>query len=247
MLSPSFLPSWQNQRFGKLPNNFREVDGHFLVAGFPKSGNVWLTSLIAGCLDLPAEKTEGRCCVHYTHKALNDEWLYDPTLFRGVVLIRDLRDVIVSLYHWLKTDGYRNYHKHGPHQIFYDLETMYIEFFLRRFSKMPMGQLADSFVERGWPVIKYERLYDDAERELDRLFRIWGIAVDAGKIKAVAAANTIDGIKKGGGVLESYIEKDHFRKGGYGNYVNEIPAHILKDIEFRFGDYLRSWGYETQY
>lgn len=246
MLSPSFLPSWQNQRFGELPKNFPEIDGHILIAGFPKSGNVWLSSLVAGCLDLSAEHKPGCCHVHYTHKALSDEWLYDSGLFRGVVLIRDLRDVIVSLYHWLQTDGYKNYHKHGPHQIFYDLETMYIEFFLRRFSKMPLAELADGYVERGWPLIKYERLYDNTERELKRLFDIWGIAVSQEKIKAVVSANTITEIKKAG-VLESYIEQDHFRKGGYGNYVNEIPPHILKDIEQRFGDYLRSWGYQTQY
>ena len=246
MKSPSFLPSWQNQHFGNLPDNFREIDGHFVVAGFPKSGNVWLTSLVAGCLDLPAEKEVGKCCVHYTHKALSIQWLCDPTLFRGVVIIRDLRDIIVSVFHWLKTDGYKNYHKHGPHQIFYDIETMYIEFFLRRFSKLPLEELANSYVERGWPVIKYERLFDDTELELKRLFQVWGVNINESKIRSVISANTIENIKKSG-VLESYIENDHFRKGGYGNFTNEIPIHILKDIELRFGDYLRSWGYETQY
>jgi hypothetical protein len=243
MLSPSFLPSWQNQKFGELPGNFKTIDGHILIAGFPKSGNVWLTSLVAGCLDLPVEKKDGQCYVHYTHKALSNEWLYDRGLLRGAVIIRDLRDIIVSLFHWLKTDGYRNYYKHGPHQIFDDIETMYIEFFLRRFSKMPMADLADSYVEKGWPVVKYERLFDNTVRELERLFQVWGVEVPSKKINSVVSANTISNIKRAG-VLESYIEPDHFRKGGHGNYVHEIPEKILKDIELRFGDYLMSWGYE---
>ena len=245
MLSPSFLPSWQNQKFCELPKNFKSIDSHILIAGFPKSGNVWLTSLVAGCLDLPVEKKDGHCFVHYTHKALCDEWLYDRSLLRGVVIVRDLRDIIVSLFHWLKTDDYRNYHKHGPHQIFDDVETMYIEFFLRRFSKMPLVELADSYVEKGWPVVKYERLFDNTVKELQRLFQVWGINVPIEKINLTVSMNTISNIKNNG-VIESYTQPDHFRKGGYGQYLREIPENILNDIELRFGDYLMSWGYEIR-
>lgn len=246
-MSPSFLRSWDNQHYGPLPDDFRNRNSYFLVVGFPKSGNVWLTSLIAGCLDLPVEKSPPKSRVFYHHKALSDRFLFDQSLFRGVVLIRDLRDVIVSSFHWLRTDEYRNYHKHGPHQIFYDIESMYIEFFLRRFAQLPLEELPEGYVRHGWPVIKYERLYDNTEKELVRLFQIWGIAIDKERIKQVVAANTIEALRKMGGALEKDIEKSHFRKGGYGNYEKEIPEYILKDIEYRFGDYLRSWGYVTEY
>jgi len=215
--------------------------------GFPKSGNVWLTSLIANVLELPVEKRNNFSRVYYVHKSLNKKFLHDPKLYRGVVLVRDLRDVIVSLYYWLKTEGYKNYYKHGPHQIFNDLETMYIEFFLRRFAQLPVETMIEDYVRRGWPVVKYERLWDQTEVELQRLFEIWGIAVEAEKIKNAVESNRIEKLKKKGGVLESYIERDHFRKGGYGQYKTEILPHILKDIETRYGDYLRSWGYETTY
>ena len=242
---PSFLPSWQNQKFGPVPENFRESNGYFLIAGYPKSGNVWLTSIVAECLGLPVGEGASSCSVYYAHKPLSQKYLYDPGLFRGVALVRDLRDIIVSLFHWLGTDGYKNYYKHGPHQIFYDIETMYVEFFLRRFSQMSPETMIDGYVRRGWPVIKYERLWDQPELEIRRLFDIWGISVANDKIEAAINKNRIENLKKEGGVLETYIERDHFRKGGYGQYKSEIPPHVLLDIENRFGDYLRSWGYEV--
>lgn len=242
---PSFLRSWQKQVYGPLPTNFRNSDGYFLVAGFPKSGNVWLTSLIANCLEIPVEHKAGHARAFYVHKQLTKQTLFDPKLFRGVALVRDLRDVIVSLYHWLNTDGYRNYYKHGPHQIFLDIETMYVEFFLRRFAQLPLQTMVEEYVRRGWPLVKYERLWDNTEVELERLFRIWGISVSKDLISSAVKRNSIDELKKGGGTLESYVERDHFRKGGYGQYKTELPNHVLRDIEYRFGDYLRSWGYET--
>ena len=245
--SPSFIQSWDNQRFGPLSDDYRNCEGYFLVAGFPKSGNVWLTSLIAGCLDLPVEKTPGWSYVYYIHKTLDEKLLFDQSLLRGVVLIRDLRDVIVSLFHWLQTSDYKQYHKHGPHQIFYDLETMYVEFFLRRFAHLPLRELPEKYVEHGWPVIKYERLYDHTEVEMFRLFEIWNINVKEDKIKQMVVENQIESMKQKAGKVEKGVQRDHFRKGGYGNYKDEIPPHILKDIEYRFGDYLRSWGYVTEY
>jgi hypothetical protein len=83
--------------------------------------------------------------------------------------------------------------------------------------------------------------------EMARLFEIWGLHVDKEKIKQVIVANRIESLKKGAGTVEKSLERDHFRKGGYGNYKEEIPPHILKDIEYRFGDHLRSWGYVTEY
>ena len=152
-----------------------------MVAGLPKSGNVWLTSLIASCLDLPAAETANKSHVEYTHKALSNAVLYDPEIYRGVVIVRDLRDVIVSLYHWLPTDDYLSYYKHGPHQIFDNVEDMYVEYFLRRFAKIDIAHLVDDYVTRGWPVIKYEALWDEPHQQLERLLRIWLMTSASGR------------------------------------------------------------------
>ena len=242
---PSFFESWNSQRYKPLGKDFRLGDGMFLIAGLPKSGNVWLTSLVANCLDLPVTVQDGQSSVSYTHKGLTSEVLHDPKILRGVVLVRDLRDIIVSLYHWLGTEDYLSYFKHGPHQIFGDLESMYIEYFLRRFSHIPIDTLVDDYVKLGWPVIKYENLWDNAMRELTRLFAVWQIEVSEEKIARAVEQNSIKVLRNSqqSATIDSSIKRDHFRAGGYGQFRNEIPEHILSDIERRYGNYLRSWGY----
>lgn len=219
----------------------------FLVAGLPKSGNVWLTSLIAKAMELPVSASSGAAYVDYTHQALTPDLLINQQLLRGVVLVRDLRDVVVSLYHWLKTEDYLSYDKHGPHQVFDDIESMYIEYFLRRFANIPIATLMDNYVKLGWPVVKYERLCDNAFRELQRLFAIWAVEMPSEKISDAVAKNDINVLRKSSktSTVHKSIKPDHFRAGGYGNFKQELPEHICIDIEKRYGDYLRSWGYIT--
>ena len=244
---PSFFKSWDSQRFQPLPDEFRSAGGEFIIAGLPKSGNVWLTSLVASALGLPVSPKDGWSSVSYTHKALNKELLIDPLVFRGVVLVRDLRDVLVSLFYWLKTEDYLTYYKHGPHQIFYDIESMYIEYFIRRFCNIPIDSLVDDYVKYGWPVIKYERLCDDAFKELKRLFAIWQIEVADEMILGAVKNNDINVLRSADNTstIDATIKYDHFRSGGYGQYKHELPEHICFDLERRYGDYLRSWGYHT--
>lgn len=248
---PSFFPSWQNQKYGKLPADLSSPPGSFVIAGLPKSGNVWLTSLVADCLDLPSTQTAGRTHVYYTHKALSPRLLYDPTLYRGVVIVRDLRDVVVSLYHWLKTEDYVSYYKHGPHHVYLDITSMYVEYFLRRFCNIPIATLVDDYVTKGWPVVRYENLWDRPEAELRRLFQIWQIDVADEKIRSAIERNSISTMRARiatGSVstVEPVIRADHFRVGGYGNYRRELPRLVVSDLERRFGEYLVSWGYDLE-
>jgi len=244
---PSFFRNWDFQQYQPLPDGFRSAGGKFIIAGLPKSGNVWLTSLVASALDLPVSPQEGKSLVTYVHKALTQELFADPLVFRGVVIVRDLRDILVSLFYWLKTEDYLSYYKHGPHQIFYDFETMYIEYFIRRFCHIPIASLVDDYVKYGWPVIKYERLCDDTHKELKRLFEIWRIDVADEKILDALKRNEIGVLRRASSAatVDKSIKPDHFRSGGYGQYKHELPKHICLDLERRFGDYLRSWGYQT--
>ena len=36
----------------------------------------------------------------------------------------------------------------------------------------------------------------------------------------------------------------HFRKGGHGNYKNDLPPNIVADISNRFRATQSRWGYE---
>ena len=246
-VGPAFFQSWDEQHYKPLPKSFRTTDGSFVVAGLPKSGNVWLTALIASALGLPTVKTKGKCHVYYVHQSLSEtKLLTDSTVYRGAVIVRDLRDIVVSLYHWLKTEDYLRYYKHGPHQVFDDYEAMYIEYFLRRFAKIDIPNQMDGYVTRGWPVVKYERLFDQPKRELTRLFKVWQVDIEESAIDAAIERCSLQNMRSNSaGLVDDTIASDHFRVGGYGHFKSELPDIVLKDIETRYGSYLRSWGYET--
>jgi len=106
--------------------------------------------------------------------------------------------------------------------------------------------LPDDYVRFGWPVIRYEKFWDDTEAELKRLFQIWNIIVPEEKIKQAVEKNNLQLMRKGKGKTTNNVKSTHFRRVGYGNYHEEIPPHILRDIELRFGGYLRRWGYITE-
>jgi hypothetical protein len=240
--SPAFFTP-EKPHYGSLADDFLQRRGELRIVGFPKSGNVWITSLIATCLDLDVKAPGNGCRVIHTHAPLTSRDLFDKRLLRGAVLLRDLRDVIVSLYHFTGTEHFKSYH--GDHHIFNDVESMYTDYFLPYFVErvQVLENLIDDYVYFGWPVLRYERFWDNAEAELQRLFRIWGIEVSDDKIASSVEKNSLSSMRSGEGKTRSVVKKSHFRKGGYGNYADEIPPHILADIEQRFGDYLRRWGY----
>lgn len=229
--------------YGPFAEDFRNRPGEIRIVGFPKSGNVWISSLVATCLDLDVNFSSRNLAVTHTHRPFHNVDLFNRNLIRGAVLIRDLRDVIVSLYHFTRTDHFKKFY--GPHHIYNSLSEMYTDYFLPYFVNRVnvLETLPDDYVKFGWPVIRYERFWDDAETELKRLFQIWGIDVIDEKIRSAVEKNTLDSMRQGKGKTTGGVQTTHFRKGGYGNYETEIPPHILKDIEYRFGDYLRRWGY----
>lgn len=241
-LSPAFfVPA--RPSYGPLPPDFQQQAGRFLIVGFPKSGNVWFRSLIASCLDLPVDNQGGRCFVEHTHQPFHSRYLFDRKLLRGVVLLRDLRDVIVSLYHFTHSDHFKRFH--GEHHVFKDANSMYTDYFLPYFVNRVsvLESLPDAFVYYGWPVVRYEHLRESPKHELKRLFQVWGIDVSEEKIDAAIDANSLESMRKGKGKVTAEVQTSHFRKGTVGGYEADLEPHIIADIEHRFGDYLSRWGY----
>ena len=107
-----------------------------------------------------------------------------------------------------------------------------------------MNSHAENYVGHGVPLIKYEDLWDNPEDQLRKLFLRWGLDVDKERIKMAVEKNRIDKLSKTGKMTWKQIPTTHFRKGGYGGYKNSLPKKIIKDMNYRFGNYLRRWGYE---
>lgn len=76
---------------------FGDRVGYLCVGGYPKSGTSWVSRIAAHCLGLPFVKPSPpvpqwyRCVLHH-------HWEYDVGLDRSIYVIRDGRDVMISLY-----------------------------------------------------------------------------------------------------------------------------------------------------
>lgn len=243
-LAPAFFTP-QQPHYGDINLNLHDTDGEFRIAAFPKSGNVWIASLLASYFDLGVTPVKGQARVTHVHTPLHSAELFNKKILRGAVLLRDLRDVIVSLYHFSKTEHFIRFH--GPHFVFDRIEDFYTQYFLPYFVNrvQMLESLPQAYIHYGWPVIKYENFYDHPEEELCRLLTVWGCEIDMERVIYAVSQNSLEAMRQGKGNVTSEVTKKHFRKGGYGNYREEMSAWMIADIEQRFGEYLQRWGYLT--
>ena len=216
-----------------------------IVIGLPKSGNVWLQNLIGDALEMERVllfKQQQKSGVGITHKPFTRKLAQRTDFARGVYIMRDLRDIVLSYYHYSQTD---DYHQHmDPHCHYSDVEHFYFEYFLHRVvPRYDWFNHATEYLTHGLPMVKYEDLWDQPEAELVSLFKRWGLEVDAQAIAQAVADNQLRKLKQEGKKTHRVIPQSHFRKGGYGGYKSNLPANVRKDIETRFGDYLLRWGY----
>ena len=222
-------------------------NGKILLVGLQKSGNTWLQSLLADTLDYPylfsLEDMSGRGVLS-THIPFCDEIKYRHDFVHAVCIVRDLRDVVLSYFEYMNSVGYES---EIPYALYRDIETFYYDWFLARLTPAHrFHTFTEEYAERGVPIVRYERLVKDTEGELVRLFGRWNEPVDSARIKAAVEANELARLKSAGKQMGRVtMHPSHFNKGQVGRYKEELPAPIIRDIEYRFGSVLTRWGYVT--
>ncbi len=242
-----------SQFFGKgLLKPFKaNRNSKIVIFGLPKSGNVWLLNLISDSLDIERvdfRKHKSKLGVSMIHDALNRRILYRKDIKRGVYLIRDIRDIVVSYYHYSKTE---EYHQNfiDPFCHYDDIERFYFEYFLNVIvPKYDWIKHPETYIKAGLPIVRYEALWDEPQKEMNLLFQKLGIEINEDKIRSAIEKNDISVLSKQGKEINlgKQIPKSHFRKGGYGNYKNVLPPKVLNHINSYFKDYLLNWGYDLE-
>lgn len=82
--------------FQSYAKRYGAAMGLIYVGGYPKSGTTWISKMVAHYLTLP--------WVGHTHMAfgfpavVHHHWDYHPTLDHSILVLRDGRDVMVSIY-----------------------------------------------------------------------------------------------------------------------------------------------------
>ena len=109
------------------------ADGKIAIFGLQKAGNSWVHALLAEIFDMPyyfnlqeSDRRDTRGVVN-THEPFSDQVSTRHDLVHGVCLMRDLRDIIVSYFHYMQTESYQS---DVPIARYGDIDTFYYDWFL---------------------------------------------------------------------------------------------------------------------
>ena len=230
------------ENFG--PSFCEKRNGKAVIFGIPKCGNAWLQSMLVDYFEsfpvLTSDEIDKKGVLS-THEPFCEEMMFRDDYVHGVCLIRDIRDIVVSYYYYAQTSQWK---KAMTKFDYADFDSFYFEWFLSRaVPSHKIHSFAEEFAERSVPVLRYERLNSDTELELGRLIYRWGFSPDPVRVKNVVQRHQLKELKRSGLDLGYRVEPSHFRKGGWGNFLSELPLNILEDMNYRFEAFLRRWGY----
>ena len=221
-------------RAGRIP-----ASRLFLVNSLPKSGSIWLIAMLEKALGLRAREQ-----IILSHVGdIETDWC-KPNNHGAVLLLRDLRDVVVSWFHHaMRSDLQQGY----ANPRYPDVDSFYWEFLLgmlqgsKRYYYGDLGGWVDRMCASYTPVLTYERLCDAPVAEVKRVLNAWRVQADDKVLAKAIKDCEFDTMKDGYGETEGYVktmlDRAHLRKGKPGSWQGELPPDIAQDIESRFGEY----------
>jgi lipopolysaccharide transport system ATP-binding protein len=170
-----------------------------------------------------------------------------PPKWRRFVVIRDLRDTLVSFYFSLKVSHRR---ERMPEALLYFCELLQAVDFekgLRATMDVQGPMVANiqrSWLEAGEPLIRYEDLLDrDVEILEPLLLDQCELPVDRDRLRAAIEGARFE--RQSGGRKRGHEDvTSHERKGIAGDWKNHFSDELKRDFKQRWGDLLIATGYE---
>ena len=133
----------------------------------------------------------------------------------------------------------RNFH--------YDnIEQFYFQWFLPRVAPFHRIEThAIEYAQKGVPISAEMRIFMPIRsREFQRLILRLGFDCDVERIRRVVDDHKIETMKRAQLAFDVEIAPEHFRKGGWGNFREDMPSTVRKDVETRFASVIEQWGYD---
>jgi len=238
-------------------------DDTFIVS-YPRSGNTWTRFLVADLI-YPEEPVTFRNIERvipdiHAHSSralkrvprprfLKSHEYFDPRYQKVVYLVRDPRDVVISLYHFRRKsriidDGY-------------PIEK-YVERFLKGDMDASWGEHVGSWLgtrkeDSGFLRVRYEDLLQDTSQQLGRIAAFLGLDASPDRLARAIERSGADHLRK----LEK-VESDHWvttrgrrkdipfvgtaKSGGWRSTLPRISAEL---IESAWGGLMENLGYNA--
>lgn len=226
----------------------------YLVSEYPKSGGSWVAQMLSHYLGLPFPRNQRAA---FRSSVLHGHRLFHRRFGKALWVIRDGRDVMVSLYFHVLFDNDRN----SPHQVeaarrlygFADVEDIsanmprFIEVQLTRgdgwLFRFTWQQFVRSWFNSGIPPLRYEDLLADPKGSLGAaIARITGQAVDDEMLRATI--DRFEFTRLAGRPPGREARGSFLRKGVAGDWQNYFSHESRKVFHALAGPALIAAGYE---
>lgn len=230
----------------------------YLVPEFPKSGGTWFSQMLSDCMDLPFPRNTNAAKIQKC--VLSGHHMYSPHFKNVVVVIRDGRDAMVSMYYYMlfkneinRQFGVDLHRKHLRFEDYDDIQTnlpRFIEYIFQTYAKkrfhFSWSEFIDSWLDHDVPVVKYEDLLTQPVDELVRVTRrLTGTAVTQEKAQEIVDKYSF---KKMSGRKQGQEDKKSFvRKGIAGDWKNNFTAEACRVFDQFGGNQLIKAGYEPDH
>ncbi len=165
---------------------------------------------------------------------------------RAIYLVRDPRDIAVSMAHHWGKDAAEVVELMGRKEArIQDTEKM--NHFLGTWSQHVYSWI--TCTQFPVLVVRYEELYADAEKELRQVVEFLDWPVDDARLSAAVEANRFDKLQAGErrhGFREASEFGPFFRRGIVGAWQDELAPELAERIEQEHGDMMARLGYSKR-
>jgi hypothetical protein len=235
------------------------------IASYPRSGNTWTRFLIANLVhpehpvtfanietiipDATALSSRELKRIPRPRLIKTHEY-FEPRYRRVIYLVRDPRDVALSLYNFRR--------KYGSVDDSYPIEQYVAERFLPGDLDIPWGEHVGSWLgtrmnQPGFLLVRYEDLLQDPTRELCRLASFLGIAANAEALTQAIERSSANRLRQLERVEhEAWVTTKGKRadvpfiaEAVAGTWKQKLPQPSVSLIESAWGHLMNSLGYQT--
>lgn len=273
MVYPRYLLQLRNCRIGFNKVGKRYPRNIIFIAGLPKSGTTWLKKMLASYpgfhellipdvakyelatggshdYELPDDifsRFDDRLVVTkmHVHGSPHNAELLHKAGIRYVVLFRDLRDVAVSHYFYVRRTPW-----HPEHPIYSKLE---IREALMAFAKLTLGPFRDWVYS--WHdnrdstaslIFRYEDMLNDTTQILRKISQHYGLDDSKDTITRIISEHSFKRLS--GGRAKGELNADNFfRKGIAGDWRNHFGGELKSIYKDLIGQFLIDFGYEKDF
>lgn len=232
--------------------------GLVLLSEYPKSGGTWYAKMLCEYFELPFFRNTTRPSL--TRTVLNGHEHYKPYTNQLTTIVRDGRDVMVSLYHHMLLENERNHHasvrslrenlKLDQSASVADNLPKFIQYIHEDWATKPRHFTWSEFTQQ-WcsnlpdeQIVRYENLLNDPYQELSMVIKaLTGEAVDKARLEAVINNNNFQ--KLSGRSQGSEAKGSFLRKGIAGDWKNHFNPESAALMQQYAGAQLIALGYES--